>query len=108
MDTSRLNDPFGARAALASPAGSFQVYRLDRLEKSVGVAIQRLPFSIKVLLEAALRGCDDYQITQDDVRRIAGWKPRSGETSHEIPFKPSRMIHFFDASNEKMRAKASS
>jgi aconitate hydratase A / 2-methylisocitrate dehydratase len=92
MNTSRLNDPFGARAALATPAGSYQVYRLDRLEKSLGVPIQGLPFSIKVLLEAALRGCDGYQITQDDVRRIAAWKPRSAESSHEIPFKPARVI----------------
>jgi aconitate hydratase len=88
---SRLNDPFGARAALATAAGSLQIYRLDRLEKSLGVSLQRLPFSIKVLLESALRGCDGYQITEDDVRRIAGWSAAPG-TAHEIPFKPARVI----------------
>src|SRR5262249_31537738 len=89
---SRLNDPFGARAALDTPLDSFQVYRLDRLEKTLGVSLARLPFSIKVLLEAALRPCDGYQVTEDDVRRIAGWSPAPGAVAHEIPFKPARVI----------------
>ncbi|TMQ73538.1 MAG: aconitate hydratase AcnA, partial [Candidatus Eisenbacteria bacterium] len=92
MSPSRLNDPFGARADLATPAGTLQIHRLDRLEQTLGVSLQRLPFSIKVLLEAALRGCDGYPITQDDVRRIGGWKAGAAETAHEIPFKPARVI----------------
>ena len=92
MSTSRLNDPFGARLALATPAGPLQIHRLDLLEQRLGVPLQRLPFSIKVLLEAALRGCDGYQITEDDVRRIAGWSARPATPAHEIPFKPARVI----------------
>ena len=92
MTRSRLNDPFGARAALATPAGYLQIYRLDRLEKSLGTPLQRLPYSIKVLLEAALRTCDGYQVTEDDVRRIAGWKAAATEAAQEIPFKPARVI----------------
>ncbi|MEK7330697.1 MAG: aconitase family protein, partial [Candidatus Eisenbacteria bacterium] len=91
MSTSRLNDPFGARAALATPAGNLQIHRLDRLEKTLDVPLHRLPFSIKVLLEAALRGCDGYQVTEDDVRRIAAWKGAGGDAV-EIPFKPARVI----------------
>jgi aconitase A len=92
MDKSRLNDPFGARAALATPAGPLQIHRLDRLEQSLGVPLQRLPYSIKVLLEAALRTCDGYQVTEDDVRRIAGWTPAPAHAAPEIPFKPARVI----------------
>jgi len=92
MASSRLNDPFGARAPLATPAGSVQIHRLDRLEKSLGTPLQRLPYSIKVLLEAALRTCDGYQVTEADVRRIASWKPAPSEPTQEIPFKPARVI----------------
>lgn len=53
----------------------------------------RLPFSIRVLLESAVRNCDNFQITSGDVKKILDW-----ETSHtnpdgvEVPFKPSRVI----------------
>ena len=92
MATSRFSDSFGARASLTTPAGPLQIYRLDRLEQSLGVALQRLPYSIKVLLEAALRTCDGYQVTEDDVRRIAGWSRNPAGAAHEIPFKPARVI----------------
>jgi aconitase A len=92
MASTRLNDPFGARAALDTASGPLQIYRLDRLEKKLGTSLQRLPYSIKVLLEAALRTCDGYQVTEDDVRRIAGWSPAPAEAAHEIPFKPARVI----------------
>src|SRR6516164_461909 len=92
MNPSRPNDPFGARAALTTPDGTFQIHRLDRLEKSLGVSLQRLPFSIRILLEAALRTCDGYQVTEDDVRRLAGWSPRPAGAAVEIPFKPARVI----------------
>ena len=92
MSRSRLNDPFGARAALATPAGSLQIHRLDRLEQSLGKPLQRLPYSIKVLLEAALRTCDGYQVTEDDVKRLAGWSAKPAGDAQEIPFKPARVI----------------
>ncbi len=95
MTASRLNDPFGARAALATPAGHLHIYRLQRLAKTLGLPLQRLPYSIKVLLEAALRTCDGYQVTEDDVRRIASWRASPGEAPevlNEIPFKPARVI----------------
>ena len=92
MAVSGSSDSFGARASLPAPAGPLQIYRLDRLEKTLGIALQRLPYSIKVLLEAALRTCDGYQVSEDDVRRIAGWSPAAAEAAHEIPFKPARVI----------------
>ena len=60
-------DPFGARFALPTPAGTVTIYRLDALAKKFSISLEKLPFSIRVLLEAALRTCDDYQVTQDDV-----------------------------------------
>ncbi|MFP4473252.1 MAG: aconitate hydratase AcnA [Candidatus Omnitrophota bacterium] len=53
--------------------------------------INRLPFSIKILLENALRNCDGFQVTEDDVKKIAAWKPK-GMKPVEIPFKPGRVI----------------
>jgi aconitate hydratase len=91
MNASRPNDPFGARAALETPAGPVQIHRLDKLSSSLGVSLEKLPFSIRVLLEAALRTCDGYQVTEDDVKRLARWSP-SGSADQEIPFKPARVI----------------
>jgi aconitate hydratase len=81
---SKLYDPFGARAKL--PGTDVYYYRLDALGD-----VSRLPFSIKVLLEALLRTCDDYQVTPADVEKLAGWyaaKP----AQEELPFKPGRVI----------------
>src|SRR5262245_31312738 len=90
MNTSR-RDAFGVRQPLAAPAGTVHVYRLDALTSKLGVDLARLPFSIRVLIEAALRNCDDYQVTQDDVQRLARWQP-SGAEPVELPFKPARVI----------------
>src|SRR5258706_2818556 len=90
MTASRSNDPFGARAALSTPAGPLHIHRLDRLENAAGVALARLPFWIKIRLEAALRSCDGYQVTEDDVRGLAAWSP--GGPPAEVPFKPGRVI----------------
>jgi aconitate hydratase len=91
MNASRPNDPFGARATLATPAGPLQIHRLDRLASSMGVTLDRLPFSIRILLESALRNCDGYQVTVDDVKRLARWSPTE-TLAVEIPFKPARVI----------------
>ncbi|MFI5371974.1 MAG: aconitate hydratase AcnA [Candidatus Eisenbacteria bacterium] len=86
-----LRDPFGARATLATPSGSVVIHRLDRLAARLGIAIDRLPFSIRVMLESALRHCDEYQVTSKDVERLARWQPTATEPT-ELPFKPARVI----------------
>ena len=91
MNASRNADPFGARATLATPAGSYQIHRLDRIASVCKISLERLPFSIRILLESALRNCDGYQVTEADVKRLAGWK-RSGGEPVEIPFKPARVV----------------
>jgi aconitate hydratase len=90
MNNSRT-DPFGARDSIKTAAGSAIIYRLNRLEESGVGKISRLPFSIRVLLEAVLRNCDGHLITEDDVRSLAAWTA-SAPTPREVPFKPARVI----------------
>ena len=85
------HDAFGVRQPLATPTGTVDVYRLDALASKLGVDLAKLPFSIRVLLEAAVRTCDDYQVTQDDVKRLARWQATGAEPV-ELPFKPARVI----------------
>ncbi|MDX9863513.1 MAG: aconitate hydratase AcnA, partial [Anaerolineaceae bacterium] len=53
--------------------------------------LDRLPFSIRILLEAALRRCDGVHITLQDVQRLAAWQPRSDERP-PVAFFPGRVI----------------
>ena len=86
-----LNDSFGAVAKLSSKAGDVLIYRLNRL-KEMGVAdTDRLPFSIKVLLESCLRNLDNFQVNDKDVRGLAAWDA-TAESRGELPFKPARVI----------------
>ena len=84
------NDTFGARVQLDTGGGG-SMYRIQRLEEEGVAPVSRLPFSIKVLLEAALRQCDGFEITRDDVERIARWSPETAGRE-EIPFKPGRVV----------------
>ena len=87
--TTQKNDPFGARASLKIAGGEVMMYRLDAL--SDAGSIDTLPFSIRVLLESALRNLDGFTIREEDVRTLAGWEPAKG-ASVEIPFIPGRVI----------------
>ena len=82
---------FGARAKFNTGSGEAYIYRLDKLEKDGVANISRLPFSIKVLLEALLRECDGYLVTEEDVIGLANWNPKAS-TQKEIPFKPARIV----------------
>ncbi len=85
------NNPFGARAILKTGSGPATLFRLDALERAGVGKIARLPFSIKVLLEAVLRNCDAELITEDDVKALAGWKANK-PSDREVPFRPARVI----------------
>lgn len=87
----RLTDPFGARDVLSLPSGKLGIYRLSRLEDQGIAKISKLPFSIRVLLEAVLRNCDGYQVTVDDVKNLASWNAPN-PAPLEVPFKPARVI----------------
>ncbi|MFN2279026.1 MAG: aconitate hydratase AcnA, partial [Candidatus Promineifilaceae bacterium] len=64
-------------------------YRLDKLVEYG--RIDRLPFSIRVLLESLLRNCDGYVVTPQDVIKLAGWNAPD-PAKVELPFKPARVI----------------
>ncbi len=84
---SKLFNHFDARAKL--PGTDFSYYQLSKLAEYGD--IDRLPVSIKVLLEAALRSCDGYEVMPEDVITLAGWQPTVDERG-ELPFKPARVI----------------
>ncbi len=83
-------DFFNSRATLKTGHGEYVIFRLDALEKAGLVKLDRLPFSVRVMLEAALRQCNDIEITQTDVRNIASWEPQGERPG--IPFLPARVV----------------
>jgi aconitate hydratase len=82
-------DSFGAQAELEVSGRKFEIHRLDALQQRFDVA--RLPYSLKVLLENALRLEDGTSVTADDVEAIATWDAKA-EPSVEIPFQPARVL----------------
>jgi aconitate hydratase len=85
-------DAFGARATLDTGSGRAAIYRLDVLERAgVAPGLARLPFTIRVLLEAVLRNVDGELVTQADVRNLAGWEAAAPKQV-ELPFMPARVI----------------
>ena len=79
-------DSFGARGTLSVGDTSFEIHRLSAVDGA-----DRLPFSLKVLLENLLRTEDGADITADDVRALAGWDP-AAEPDREIRFSPARVV----------------
>jgi aconitate hydratase len=51
----------------------------------------RLPYSIRILLESAIRNCDNFQVTKQDVEKIIDWE-NTASKQVEIPFKPARVL----------------
>lgn len=80
------NDPFGARTPLDTPLGTREIVRLDAVDGA-----ENLPYSIKVLLESALRNLDGETVTAEDVRRIAAYDAADVQ-KQEIPFIPGRVV----------------
>lgn len=85
-------DPFQARDTFKAPQGDLGIYRLAKLEEAGLTKIAALPYSIRVLLEAVLRNCDGYVVTEDDVKSLAAWADNKGTAPVEVPFKPARVV----------------
>jgi aconitate hydratase len=79
-------DSFGAKSHLEVDGQHYEIYRLDAVDGH-----QRLPYSLKILLENLLRTEDGSNITADDVRALAAWDA-SAEPDTEIQFTPARVI----------------
>lgn len=84
-------DPFGVRDTFDTGSGTATIYRLSKLEEAGLGQISKLPFSIRVLLEAVLRNCDGFSVTEDDVKNLAAWNAAE-PAKQEIPFKPYRVV----------------
>tara|TARA_B100000965_G_scaffold90471_2_gene73664 strand:+ start:7467 stop:10154 length:2688 start_codon:yes stop_codon:yes gene_type:complete len=86
-----IEDPFSSISTFQTADGSLgEFYDLNALEKLGICNLDELPFTIRCLLEAALRKCDGFLVTEEDVRNIAAWNPSMKPC--EIPFSPSRVI----------------
>lgn len=78
------------RTAFETGSGSAYLYSLEKLKEMGYGNIDKLPFSIKILLEAVLREFDGYAITETDIEALANYDAKSPQG--EIPFKPSRVV----------------
>ncbi|MDJ0987500.1 MAG: aconitate hydratase AcnA [Desulfobacterales bacterium] len=79
------------RANLETKTGSIDFFDIMRLEKNGIADIQRLPYSIKILVENLLRKLDGHVVLEQDLKNIAGWQ-KSYETPVEIPYHPARVL----------------
>lgn len=84
-------DPFGALSSIDLPEGATSFYKLSRLEdEGVIDTLDRLPFSIRILLENALRHAGGSYVTQEHVRSVAQWSPTNAGA--DLPFMPTRVV----------------
>ncbi|MEO6949531.1 MAG: aconitate hydratase AcnA, partial [Ginsengibacter sp.] len=82
-------DPYKVKKLLTTKSNTVTFYSLAELEKQ-GYNISKLPFSIRILLENALRNFDDFAITKENVETLLHWKPEGSDK--DIPFKPARVL----------------
>ncbi|WHS49668.1 aconitate hydratase AcnA [Rothia sp. SD9660Na] len=79
-------DSFGSKGVLSVNGTDYEIFRLKAVEGS-----QKLPYSLKVLLENLLRTEDGANITEGHIKALANWDP-SAEPDTEIQFTPARVI----------------
>jgi aconitate hydratase len=84
-------DSFGARKALKVGGESYDIFRLDQLEKAGFKNVARLPVSLKVLLENLLRQEDNHHVNKADIEALANWDPKA-KPDKEIAFMPARVL----------------
>jgi aconitate hydratase len=85
-----MADSFGSRSALRVGNRSFEIFRLSALQ-AAGLPLDRLPFSLKILLENLLRREDGVSVTPQHIEAVARWQP-DAEPAREIPFMPARVL----------------
>lgn len=84
------HDMFKSRDSIAVGNKNYIIYRLDSLETAGLTQIDRLPFSIRILLEAVLRHQDGKKVNRQDILNLAQWQPNADRPS--MPFFPGRVI----------------
>ncbi|MGD8795455.1 MAG: aconitase family protein, partial [Thiohalophilus sp.] len=81
-----MSNSFNARATLSVNGQDHEIYRLDALK-----GVERLPYSLKILLENLLRHEDGKVVTKADIEAMAAWDPQA-EPSQEIAYSPARVL----------------
>jgi aconitate hydratase len=84
-------DPFKARSTFKTSDGEFTFYSLQALEDAGLINISKTPFTIRVLLENALRNSDGGMTTEDHIRLVSSWRP-DNKPSTEFPYMPGRVV----------------
>jgi len=84
-------DSFGARSSLKVGARTYEIYRLDAVSAAQIGHVDKLPFSLRILLENLLRHEDGVAVTRKDIEAVANWDPEA-EPSIEIGFHPARVV----------------
>lgn len=83
-------DIFNVIRELETPLGKVKYYSLKELQKQ-GFEISKLPFSLRVLVENALRNHDGLRVTEENVRTILSWNAKMA-SDKDIPFMPARVL----------------
>ena len=81
---------FGSRSELKSGNRSYEIFQLNALQQH-GVTLERLPYSLRILLENLLRHEDGKSVTADDIEFLAKWDAKA-EPSREIAYMPARVL----------------
>jgi len=79
------------KKTLKTKSGDVVLYHLPSLGTLGGGDVEKLPYSIRVLLESALRNIDGFRVTGEDVAKILAWEPVP-EKQKEVAFKPARVV----------------
>ncbi len=82
-------DPYKVKKKLSLLGKEFGYYSLSILEEQ-GHEISKLPFSIRILLENALRNYDGFTVTKENIETLLQWEPKASDK--DIPFKPARVL----------------
>ncbi|WEG10455.1 aconitate hydratase AcnA [Microbacterium horticulturae] len=79
-------DSFGAKSTLTVGSTDYEIFRIDAVE-----GFEKLPFSLKVLLENLLRTEDGANVTKEQIKALGSWNP-AAEPDTEIQFTPARVV----------------
>jgi aconitate hydratase len=82
-------DIFQSKATLNIKGTDYIFYSLPKLQQQ-GYNIEKLPFSIRILLENALRNYDGFSVTKENIETLLNWAPKGSDK--DIPFKPARVL----------------
>ena len=85
-----MKNSFGAASTLKIKDHSFEIYRLEALDKAGIANTSKIPFSIRILLENLLRFEDDRTVKSGDIEYVAKWDPAA--KPREIQFRPARVL----------------